>query len=670
MEGAPPPNNVASQVDSSSPAKNVTTTDVRPVLQVRDLSVRFSTVTGPVDAVRGVSFDLRPGRTLGLLGESGSGKSVSSYSVLRLLPETAKYSGSITIFDGNKDVDVLSLGPKDPQLFAMRGGGAGMIFQEPMTALSPVHRTGEQVAEAVRLHRGLGRRAAWSEAVSMLGRVGIPDPETRAQQYPFEFSGGMRQRVVIAMALVCRPKVLIADEPTTALDVTVQAQILALIDDLKAETGAGVLFITHDLGVVAQVADDVAVMRGGRVVEIAPVDDLYRSPLHPYTRKLLRSVPGVPPFETSADEYARRLPEGRLVFREESGLEPELLDLGGGRSLLAASSINNGDKSIEPMSQGTGESTAQTELPASSPSDRLVLRVRGLSKSFYGKPRTRRKLREVSHQVQTNGIASLIKAPLETFNAVVGVDLDLHAGETLGVVGESGSGKTTLVRCLLRALDPTAGSCELFDDDGSRIDLASIPRSQLKPIRQRIQMVFQDPMASLNPRMTVGDIVAEPLLIHGLSNAEQRRQQAALMLDRVGLPRSAMSRYPHAFSGGQRQRVGIARAMILQPSLVVLDEATSALDVSVRGRVLTLLRNLQLEWGLTYIFVAHDLSLVRNFCDRVAVMRQGRIVEQGPVDQVLGQPEFAYTRDLIEAVPIPDPRVQLRRAELMKQAPR
>ena len=635
----------------------MTATAEQPVLSVRDLRVTFRTVVGPVPAVRGVSFDLRPGKTLALVGESGSGKSVSAYSILRLLPNNARVDGGTITLSGEtgEETEVLGLQGNDPRLFALRGGGAGMIFQEPMTALSPVHRVGEQVAEAVRIHRGLSKGPAWDAAVAMLEKVGIADAAARARQYPFEFSGGMRQRVVIAMALVCRPRVLIADEPTTALDVTVQAQILDLIAKLREEVGASVLFITHDLGVVAQVADDVAVMSGGRVVEIAPVRDLYRRPLHPYTRKLLSSVSGVPRFETTDADAARRLPDGFGVFETEADDEPELLDIGGGRKLLALrrGASAPGEAALAAGSEAQENPAAEAASPRmpSSPVDAgdLLLRVRGLTKAFNVKATKRRSLRE------------MWRATPDKFLAVDHVDFDVARGETLGLVGESGSGKTTVARCILRAIDPTEGVVDFFDPEGDgATDLARLPPKHLIPLRRRMQMIFQDPYSSLNPRMTVGDSVAEPLLIHKLGDRRQRRDRAAAMLERVGMPSSAMSRYPHAFSGGQRQRIGIARALILRPALVVADEATSALDVSVRGRVLQLLKDLQTEMGLTYLFVAHDLSMVRDFCDRVAVMRDGRIVETGPAKTVLNAPQHPYTRALLSAVPEPDPDKPLR----------
>ena len=631
----------------------MTESSEQPALRVRDLRVTFDTVTGPVEAVRGASFDVMAGKTLALVGESGSGKSVTAYSILRLLPGNARVGGGSVRLG---DVDVLGLARSDPRLYDLRGDGAGMIFQEPMTALSPVHRVGEQVAEAVRIHRGLGRRDALAEAVEMLGKVGIADAAARARQYPFEFSGGMRQRVVIAMALVCRPRVLIADEPTTALDVTVQAQILDLIKRLQQEVGAGVLFITHDLGVVAQVADDVAVMRRGRVVEVAPVADLYRRPLHPYTRRLLSSVPGVPQFETTGTDAARRLPNRYAVFGDETGDEPVLLDVGGRRKLLASEKVAGDAASA--YGSGSSDAPERPAAEAALPGTILtcetgaapLLRVRGLTKTFPVKSPGYRTLRD------------LWRPRRENFVAVDHIDLDLCRGETLGLVGESGSGKTTAARCILRALDPTAGSVDFFDPEsqGPAVDLARLSPRRLRPLRRRMQMIFQDPYASLNPRMTVGDILAEPLLIHGLGNRRQRRDRAAEMLARVELPTAALSRYPHAFSGGQRQRVGIARALILRPALVVADEATGALDVSVRGRVLALLKELQAEMGLTYLFVAHDLSLVRDFCDRVAVMRRGRIVETGAANQVLSRPSHPYTRSLLSAVPEPDPDKPLR----------
>ena len=631
--------------------------DEHPVLSVRDLRVTFDTTTGPVEAVKGVSFDLMPGQTLALVGESGSGKSVSSYSILRLLPENARMQGGIVIRgESGEETDVLSLAKNDPRLFALRGGGAGMIFQEPMTALSPVHRVGEQVAEALRIHRGMGHREAWQGAVKMLGRVGIPEPEGRATQFPFEFSGGMRQRVVIAMALVCRPKVLIADEPTTALDVTVQAQILDLIDDLRRETGSAVLFITHDLGVVAQVADDVAVMRNGRVVETASVRDLYRRPLHPYTRRLLSSVPGVPTFETGPASWRDVVPAGHVPFDVVG--EPRLLEVAPNRRLLVADVPGGAAADVLPAEP---ERAMPVERKPGAEHD-LLLRVRGLTKCFELKPLNRSVAQSI-RMAKELGLKSLVRPPTMPFYAVDDVSLDVRRGETLGIVGESGSGKTTAARCILRAIDPTRGTVEFWDPEHPGrppIDLAKTPARELKPLRKRMQMIFQDPFACLNPRMTVADIVAEPLLVHGIGTRPERREQVAEMLDRVGLPREAMSRYPHAFSGGQRQRIGIARALILRPAFVVADEATSALDVSIRGKVLELLKKLQVEMGLTYLFVAHDLSLVRTFCDRVAVMRHGKLVEEGPAEKVLSSPEHGYTKSLLSAVPEPDPDKPLR----------
>ena len=455
---------------TASPSPSSADADSGPpiALSVRDLRVTFSTVTGPVEAVRGVSFELLAGRTLGLVGESGSGKSVSSYSVLRLLPETAHLRGSIVLHGrdpgdpgdpGVADVDVLTLPPRDPRLFAVRGGRAGMVFQEPMTALSPVHRTGEQVAETLRIHHGASRAEAWKKAVDMLDRVGIPEPDKRAKQYPFEFSGGMRQRVVIAMALACRPRVLIADEPTTALDVTVQAQILRLIQELKDEVGTSVLFITHDLGVIAQVADDVAVMRDGRVVEIAPVDDLFHRPLHPYSRKLLSSVPGVPKFTTEAETWRQRLPDSHEVFQSECGREPELLSIGGGRQLLGIAAVAG-----QPQRPADDAGLGQAELPPSPAVGQMLLQVRGLTKQFPVKADRRRSWSESLQQAKEHGVVSIIRPPRKYFKAVDDVDLEVYRGETIGLVGESGSGKTTLVRCILRVLEPTAGEALFYGD--------------------------------------------------------------------------------------------------------------------------------------------------------------------------------------------------------------
>lgn len=453
-----------------------------------------------------------------------------------------------------------------------------MVFQEPMTALSPVHTIGSQIAEAILIHQEVTPAEARETTIAMLAKVGINEPERRYNQYPHEFSGGMRQRVVIAMALVCRPELLIADEPTTALDVTIQAQILGLIRDLQREIGCGVLLITHDFGVVAQMADEVAVMRRGQIVEHGPVREILRSPRHKYTRMLLDALP------------SRRPP-----------------------------------------------CEIRTPRAAHAPPTTPLLSVRNLSKHFpvYGRG-WRRKV-------------------IDVVKAVDNVSFDLAPGESLGLVGESGSGKTTTARCILRALSPTSGEVTLRLPDGTPVPLTGLSERQLVPVRPHAQMVFQDPFSSLNPRMTVRDIIGEPLRIHRLARGAELDERVSEVMRRVGLAPEHRERYPHAFSGGQRQRIGIARAIIMRPSLVVCDEATSALDVSVQAQVLDLLRELQRDLGLSYLFVAHNLDVVRAFCSRVAVMRRGRIVETGATADVFNSPQHPYTRLLLSVVPKPDP---------------
>jgi peptide/nickel transport system ATP-binding protein len=534
------------------------------LLEVRDLAVAFATDEGEVRAVEGVSFDLVPGEVLAIVGESGSGKSVTAQTVVGLTrsPNT-RVSGSAKLW-GTELIDA-----GEAELQRVRGARIAMVFQDPMTSLNPVYRVGDQVVEAIRAHReGVDRGAARRLAVEMLDAVGIPEPERRARGYPHELSGGMRQRAMIAMALVLEPEVLIADEPTTALDVTVQAQILRLLARLNRERGLATILITHDLGVVAEVADRVLVMREGRIVERGSVDDVFYRPGDPYTRELLGAV-------LRLDQPPPPRPQ-----RERSPL----------------------------------------------------LEVTDLVQRF----RPRR---------------GLLRAKDEGAAAVDGVSLTLERGETLGLVGESGSGKSTLCRAILGLIAPTSGSVRF---EGREI--AGLSRREMRPLRREMQMVFQDPYASLNPRRRVGQIVGEP------------RRRAEELLERVGLEAAHYNRYPHEFSGGQRQRIGIARALALRPKLIVADEPVTALDLSIRAQIVDLLAELQEELGLAYLFVAHDIGLVRHVSDRIAVMHEGRIVEQGPAAQVCEQPADPYTRELLAAVPIPDPREARARREAVGSA--
>ncbi len=562
-----------------------------PVLEVRNLVTAFASRRGPFKAVDDVSFTLAPGKTLCLVGESGSGKSVTARSILQIVdPPGAIESGSILLHrhrtakgdraGPDETVDMAALHPRSRAIRAIRGRDIAMIFQEPMSSLSPVHTIGNQIVEAIRLHDHVGKKEAKERAVELLRKVEIPRPEKAIERYPFEYSGGMRQRAMIAMALACTPSVLIADEPTTALDVTTQAEILALIRKLQTDVGMAVLFITHDMGVVAEIADEVAVMRFGKLVEQGDTFTIFERPQHDYTKMLLGAV------------KALDRPSPRRLKRRETN-------------------------------------------PPGAP----VLEVRDLKKVFGS----------------SSGFLGRNK---DYVNAVDGVSLTLRAGENLGIVGESGSGKSTLGRCLMRVYPANGGEIRYIDRKGTVHDIAALPERGLAPVRRDLRMIFQDPFSSLNPRMTVGQIVGEPLLVNGLAQGAKLRDRVAELLALVGLPDSAMERYPHAFSGGQRQRIGIARAIALEPKIIIADEATSALDVSLRTQVLELLLDLQERLDLSFIFISHDIAVIRYFCDRIAVMFRGKVVEEGPTEDVCTTPQHAYTQALLSAVPHPDPRMR------------
>ncbi len=539
------------------------------ILKVDDLQTSFKTRTGTFKAVDGVSFELKRGKTLCVVGESGSGKSVTARSILQIVDKPGTIEGGsivLTRQDGSQ-VDLARLNPRGEEIRSVRGREIAMIFQEPMSSLSPVHRIGEQIGEALRIHFGTPKAERRERVLDLLRQVEIPRPETAIDRYTFEFSGGMRQRVMIAMALACNPQILIADEPTTALDVTTQAEILDLIKRLQQSHGMSVLFITHDMGVVAEIADEVLVMYRGRVMEHGTVDEVFHAPKDDYTKRLIGSVV-------------------RLERKAEIRLK-----------------------------------RAEIEADAAP-----LLEVRNMSLTF------------------PSGL-----------KAVDDVSLTVRPGETLGIVGESGSGKTTMGRCLLRIYDPQMGEINYRRADGTVIDMRTADKPQLKELRREVRMIFQDPVGSLSPRKTVAQIIAEPLKLAGMRGKELDERVAELM-QQVGLEPAWRERYPHAFSGGQRQRIGIARAISVKPRLIIADEATSALDVSLRSQVLDLMMKLQDEMGLSYVFISHDMSVIRYMCDRVAVMYRGKLVEAGETDQVVNRPTHDYTKALLSAIPHPDPR--------------
>ncbi|NKJ46668.1 glutathione ABC transporter ATP-binding protein GsiA [Burkholderia sp. SG-MS1] len=556
------------------------------LLEVRDLRVSF----GAHEVVRGLNFDVAQGETLALVGESGCGKSATALSLMRLVPAPGRVSGSLR-FDGR---ELLDLSERDMR--AVRGRQISMIFQEPMTSLNPVLSIGAQIVETLRQHESLSKVAAWKRAIELLELVRIPEPQRRVFDYPHELSGGQRQRVMIAMAVACRPRLLIADEPTTALDVTIQARILELLDGLRRELSMSLLLITHDLGVVAQHADRVAVMLAGEMVEQAPVAQLFTQPRHAYTRGLLGAS-----LNLADDLHYRgwKLPEIRHGIGDDD--QPNF--------------------AVVPRSPRTGQ---HDELPAArrAPDDAPLLAL---------------------HDVR---IDYPHRDGKTTLRAVDGVSLQIARGETVGLVGESGCGKSTLSKAILRLVPAAGGEIRLRGTD-----LVPLREHELRPLRRHVQMVFQDPYASLNPRRTVGEILDTVLVVNGVNDARQRRSRIAAMLDRVGLPSSAPQRFPHEFSGGQRQRIGIARALVLEPDLLICDEPVSALDVSIQAQILNLLVELKRDLGLAYLFISHDLSVVRYIADRVHVMQAGRIVESGDHREIWRAPQHGYTRTLLDAIP-------------------
>ena len=626
-------------------------TPTRPVvLSVRDLHVSFPGEAGPVRAVRGLGFEVRAGESLAIVGESGSGKSATALALMGLHPPTARVEGSVRLL-GEELV-----GRDDAALSRVRGASMAMVFQDPLSALTPVYPIGEQVAEAIRAHRDVPRGVAARRAVELLELVGIGDPGRRANAFPHELSGGMRQRATIAMAIANEPAVIVADEPTTALDVTVQAQVLDVLRAARHETGAALVLVTHDLGVVAGTADAVIVMYAGRAVERGSVDDVFDRPAMPYTVGLLGSVPrldgdreralaGIPGSPPAGDDalpgcpFAPRCP---AAIEPCDAREPALAPTAGAGAHLAACLRS------EELVAGTLERAALYPPPrvappaspdgSSSGPRSPVLELRGVKRHF---PLYR---------------GRLLRRRIGTVRAVDGVDLEILPGETLGLVGESGCGKSTTVLEILNLEPPGEGTVSVLGTDVASLH-GRRGRAARKALRRDLQVVFQDPTGSLDPRMAVFDLIAEPLATFDVPRAE-RAARVHELLDRVGLEPGLAERYPAQLSGGQRQRVGIARALALEPRLVILDEPVSALDVSVQAGVLNLLAELKASLGIAWLFVAHDLAVVRHVADRVAVMYLGTIVETGDVRDVYGTPAHPYTRTLLSAVPVPDPRVE------------
>jgi peptide/nickel transport system ATP-binding protein len=607
------------------------------LLEVDDLHVQFQTSRGIVRAVEGLSFHVDPGEVVAIVGESGSGKSVSALSIMRLLPRlTGRIPKGRVMFNG-RNLLMLS----EEEMRELRGREISMIFQEPMTSLNPILTIGLQITEPLTIHLGMTAEEARARAIELLGLVGIPDPARRLEQYPHQFSGGMRQRVMIAIGLACNPKLIIADEPTTALDVTIQAQILELMKELSRKLNIALIVITHNLGVVARYADRVIVMYASRLVEEGDADDVFHRPRHPYSMGLLRSVPrldrprgdkletieGLPPNAASPPpgcRFAPRCPYKIAICDTEPGLIRT--DTGGLSRCHRIAEIAEGKLTWAAAGAGSTVTEAKTGEP--------LLTVRNLTKHFE--------------------VRGGLRGSSGTVRAVQDVSFDIFPGETLGLVGESGCGKTTVGRLILRLEDKTSGELRF-----EGMDLSAASASDMKAVRRKIQVIFQDPYSSLNPRMTVGQIIGEPLHVYRLvPGRKEEYARVAQLLEQVGLRPEMAARYPHQLSGGQRQRVGIARALAMEPSFIVCDEAVSALDVSIQGQIINLLEDLQRRLGLAYLFIAHDLAVVRHISMRVVVMYFGRVMEVADRDAIYREPLHPYTKVLLDAAPIPDPTIE------------
>ena len=608
-----------------------------PILAVEKLVVEFSTSRGTLRAVDGVSWSVRAGETLALVGESGCGKSVTALAVMRLLAKPAgRITGGRIMFE---DIDLLSL--SESEMRARRGRDIAMIFQEPMTSLNPVLSIGVQLAEPLQIHLGMSDGEARARSIELLGLVGIADAERRLSQYPHQFSGGMRQRVMIAIGLACNPRLIIADEPTTALDVTIQAQILELMKDLSRRLGITLVIITHNLGVVARYADRLAVMYAGRIVEEGPAERVFAAPRHPYTVGLLRSVPRLD-----------RVRGGQLETIE--GLPPNLLNPPSGCRFAPRCRWRRDACTTDPALRAI----APEQRAACHFAEDMPPAPQEVAKEMHSLDKRGAAL------VELRGLTKHFQVPLRGFfgghatvRAAEDVSFTIARGETLGLVGESGCGKTTVGRVVLQLEAATRGNI-LFDGE----DLATASRTRMRELRKRIQVIFQDPFSSLNPRMTVGGTIAEPLLKRLGFARPAARERVLALLDQVGMLRDMAERYPHQLSGGQRQRVGIARALAMEPDFIVCDEPVSALDVSIQGQIVNLLAELQRNLGIAYLFIAHDLAVVRHLSHRIVVMYLGRVMEVADRDTLYAEPLHPYTQALLDAAPIPDPAVERRRA--------
>ncbi|WP_419878399.1 dipeptide ABC transporter ATP-binding protein [Brevibacillus centrosporus] len=614
------------------------------LLDVRDLTVDFMTKTGLLTAINEVSFHIKKGEIVCLVGESGSGKTITSLSIMRLIEHANGQIADGTIRFAQQDIAQM----QQEEIRKIRGKKIAMIFQEPMTALDPVFTIGFQIMEVILRHEPVSKEDAWKRAVYLLQRVGIPEPKIRMNQYPHELSGGMRQRAMIAIALACNPELLIADEPTTALDVTIQSQILDLLRELKDEFQMSILLITHDLGVAAEMADRIIVMYTGRVVEQATVHQLFEQPYHPYTQGLLQSIPsidverggrlhsikGTIPSLTNLPSGCRFQPRCPHATLHCESHEPMLAELDGRQvACWHAKEIAERDKDelLFQAKPASGEKQRAEAGTQEDPNSKVLIDVQDLKKYF---PIKKGILNRVTGQIK----------------AVDGVTFQIFQGETFGLVGESGCGKTTLGRTLLRLQQATSGRV-LFEDR----DLFQMNGKEMREARREMQIIFQDPYGSLNPRWTIGDIIEEPLRAHGSLQGKDLKYRVQELVEWVGLDPAWYKRYPHEFSGGQRQRIGIARAIALQPKFIVGDEAVSALDVSVQSQVINLLCDLQSKLGLTYLFIAHGLDVVRHISDRIGVMYLGKLVEVAPTDELFTHPTHPYTKALLSAIPVPNP---------------